>query len=50
MDALVDDTRKLLKEMHQKGSNGITIRDMKTELQLIQKAIENIKANKLKIA
>jgi hypothetical protein len=50
MDILVRDTIKLLELMNQRDANGITIRDMRTELQLIQKAIENKKSNKLKIA
>ena len=50
MDILVDDTIELLKEMHQKNANGITIRDMRIKLQLIQKAIESKKTNKLQAA
>jgi soluble cytochrome b562 len=50
MDILVDNTMKLLKEMHKKNADGITIRDMRLKLQGIQKAIENKKSNKLQIA
>jgi hypothetical protein len=50
MDLLVKDTLKLLEIMHQKNANGIIIRDTRTELQLIQKTIENKKSNKLQTA
>ena len=50
MDLLVKHTMKLLELMNQKDANNINLRDVRIELQLIQKAIENKKSNKLKIA
>ena len=50
MDILVTDTLKLLELMNQRDADGITIRNMRTNLQLIQKAIKDKKSNKLRIA
>jgi hypothetical protein len=50
MDILVRDTIKLLELMNKRDADGIVIRDARLELQLIQKAIENRKSNRLQIA
>ena len=50
MDILVRDTIKLLELMNKRDADGLVIRDARIELQLIQKAIENKKSNKLQIA
>jgi len=50
MDILVRDTIKLLELMNKGDADGLVIRDARIELQLIQKAIENKKSNKLQIA
>jgi len=50
IDILVKLTGELLTLMHQKKADGITIRNKRLELQMIQSAIENKKALKLNIA
>ena len=47
MDLLSKNTLTLLETMNQRDADGIVIRDMRKELQLIQQAIEDKKSNKL---
>ena len=50
IDLLVKITGELLTLMHQKKADGTTIRDKRLELQMIQAAIENKRANNLHLA
>ena len=50
MDILVRDTKKLLELMNQRDANGITIKETRIDLQMIQSEIAERKSNSLHVA